>query len=76
MKTTFLFIAIASLALMGCGADSGTTPDQNAAFKSGAKPNITIPPDANKPPANFKSSLDNGSGPRMLPGASPGPATH
>ncbi|RYG24824.1 hypothetical protein EON82_09375 [bacterium] len=54
----------ASLALVGCGADSGTTAEQDAAFKSGAKPTVNIPPGANKPPENFKSSLDTGGGPR------------
>ena len=71
-----LLVVAAALGAAGCGAaDSGTTTaDQDKVFKSGAKPNITIPPGANKPPANFKSSLNTGD-PHMPAGGVPGPGS-
>lgn len=59
--------ATALLAVAGCGSETGTTPAEEATFKEGKKPVVNIPPDANKPPANFKSSLDFGG----TPGAPP-----
>ncbi len=60
MKTLTSLLA-ASLALMGCGADSNTTAAQDAAFKKGDKSAITPPPpDANKPSSDFKSSIPSG----------------
>ena len=61
MKTLFLLIlASAALALVGCGADSGTTPEQDAAFKKGDKSAIKgPPPGANEKPADFKSSIND-----------------
>ncbi len=61
-----------ALATAGCGSDTNATQAENDAFKSGAKPTVNIPPGANTPPPNFKSSLDNGGGPRPPAGA-PGP---
>ena len=54
-------VLAASLALAGCGADSGTTAAQDAAFKKGDKSAVAPPPaDANKPSADFKSSIPSG----------------
>ncbi|RYG48625.1 hypothetical protein EON79_03920 [bacterium] len=70
MKILPFAIAAASVfSAAGCGEEAKATESENAAFKSGAKPKLNIPPGANKPPANFKSSLDNGGGPRA-PGTS------
>ncbi len=61
MKNLALLLAAAALSIGGCGSsDSNTSSAQDAAFKSGSKPTVTMPPGANKPPANFKSSLDTG----------------
>jgi len=63
-KSVILAIAAAALAVVGgCGSETGTTPAEEATFKEGKKPVVNIPPDANKPPANFKSSLDFGGTP-------------
>ncbi len=63
-KNAFLALsAVALVAAVGCGSESGATAAEEATFKDGKKPVVTIPPDANKPPANFKSSLDMGGTP-------------
>ncbi len=70
--TSFLVI-VASLALSGCGADSNTTADQDAAFKKADKSAIKgPPPGAATPPANFKSSL-SGESTHVPAGVTPGP---
>lgn len=62
---TLILVAVSAVLTVGCGSDSGnTTKAEEETFKSGEKPTVTIPEGANKPPANFKSSLDNGSGPK------------
>jgi hypothetical protein len=67
-KNAFLALAMtAVMVAVGCGSDTGTTAAEEATFKDGKKPVVTIPPDANKPPANFKSSLDTGSAPGAPP---------
>ena len=71
MKTlSLLILASATLALVGCGADSGTTPEQDAAFKKGDKSAIKPPPPgANSAPADFHSSINDG----PKPGEKTGP---
>jgi len=67
-----LVAVAAAFAVAGCGSETNATQAENDAFKSGAKPTVNIPPGANTPPPNFKSSLDTGGGPRP-PGGTPGP---
>ncbi|RYG27853.1 hypothetical protein EON81_29485 [bacterium] len=58
---SFLVLASTTLALAGCGADSGITPEQDAAFKKGDKSAIKgPPPGGNAAPKDFKSSINDG----------------
>ena len=70
MKTLpLLILAVAPLTLLGCGADSGTTPAQDAAFKKGDKSAIKgPPPGANVAPPDFHSSINDGPKPGQKTG--------
>ena len=58
---SILLVALSALALAGCGADGGTTPAQDAAFKKGDKTAIKPPPaGANQAASDFHSSIDDG----------------
>ncbi|RYG35738.1 hypothetical protein EON81_11860 [bacterium] len=49
--------------LFGCGADSNVSASEENAYKNPDKSKIKgPPPGANKPPADFKSSINDGVG--------------
>ncbi len=76
VQKTLLVVSslVAAFAMVGCGSETAATPAEQKAYSSGEKPKVNIPPGATQAPADFKSSLDTGGGPRPPAGAgAPGP---